>query len=255
MDESLWGMVQACGMIEKSILYMLLACSVFLWSLLFLKLHDLYVAKKNIANFLLMFEGAENLEHLRTGALEAGDSPHRSVFLAALHVLDGKQVSLAVAAEAALKPGKTTREELLLLNMQHTSQAYFARLQWGLGFMATLGSTSPFIGLFGTVWGIMTTFHDLGFAKSPSMAVVAPGISAALIATAAGLAVAIPAVIAYNWVMSQINRLQEQSAAFIERMDVLGRAQMGAGTPPARGEVRPAGLAAPRGAGLAAAGR
>jgi hypothetical protein len=90
--------------------------------------------------------------------------------------------------------------------------------------MATLGSTTPFIGLFGTVVGIMTTFQDLGMTKAPSMQVVAPGISGALVATAAGLAVAIPAVIACNSFNAEIEELREASNAFIEKMLALIRA-------------------------------
>ena len=86
-------------------------------------------------------------------------------------------------------------------------------------FLATTGNTAPFIGLFGTVWGIMNSFHGIGQKGSASLAVVAPGISEALIATAAGLAVAIPSVIAYNYFMQKIriidSELQSFSADFL----------------------------------------
>jgi biopolymer transport protein TolQ len=117
-----------------------------------------------------------------------------------------------------------TPDELLVVAMQQTARGEFQRLQYGLGFLATVGSTSPFIGLFGTVWGIMNTFRDLGNAKSASLAVVAPGISSALIATAAGLAVAIPAVMAYNWFLAQLDGMQERTDSFIDRVTALVRA-------------------------------
>ena len=81
-------------------------------------------------------------------------------------------------------------------------------------FLATAGNTAPFIGLFGTVWGIMNTFRDIGLSQSASLAVVAPGISEALIATAAGLAVAIPAVIAYNYFITRIRVLDSELQGF-----------------------------------------
>jgi len=81
-------------------------------------------------------------------------------------------------------------------------------------FLATCGNTAPFIGLFGTVWGIMTSFHDIGQKKSASLAVVAPGISEALVVTAIGLAVAIPAVIAYNYFMQKINIIESELQSF-----------------------------------------
>ncbi len=83
-----------------------------------------------------------------------------------------------------------------------------------LSFLATTGSAAPFIGLFGTVWGIMTSFHDIGMRGSASLAVVAPGISEALVATAAGLAVAIPAVIAYNYFANQLGDIETEMQNF-----------------------------------------
>ena len=81
-------------------------------------------------------------------------------------------------------------------------------------FLATTGNTAPFIGLFGTVWGIMNSFHGIGLRGSASLAVVAPGISEALVATAAGLAVAIPAVIAFNYFMQKIKILESELNSF-----------------------------------------
>ena len=89
----------------------------------------------------------------------------------------------------------------------------------GLDILASIASSTPFIGLFGTVLGIMSTFQALGSAKSASLNVVAPGIAAALIATAAGLAVAIPAVFLYNWLMARMDEQQEQAEMFAERLE------------------------------------
>ena len=88
------------------------------------------------------------------------------------------------------------------------------RLGRSLPFLATTGSATPFIGLFGTVWGIMTSFHDIGMRGSASLAVVAPGISEALVATAAGLAVAIPAVIFYNFYSNKLGEFESDIEYF-----------------------------------------
>jgi biopolymer transport protein TolQ len=88
------------------------------------------------------------------------------------------------------------------------------RMSRWLPFLATTGSATPFIGLFGTVWGIMTSFHDIGMRGSASLAVVAPGISEALVATAAGLAVAIPAVIFYNFYSNKVVRVEAEIEHF-----------------------------------------
>jgi biopolymer transport protein TolQ len=105
--------------------------------------------------------------------------------------------------------------------MQHSAQEEFSRMFNGLDILASIGSSSPFIGLLGTVWGIMTTFQALSGAKSASLQVVAPGISSALIATAMGLFVAIPAVVAYNWIMARMDDLREKTGAFTEKSFLL----------------------------------
>jgi biopolymer transport protein TolQ len=98
------------------------------------------------------------------------------------------------------------------LNRARDSES--TKLERTLGFLATTGSASPFIGLFGTVWGIMNTFRDIGTRGSANLAVVAPGISEALIATAAGLAAAIPAVIFYNYYLSRVRTMTQEMDSF-----------------------------------------
>jgi biopolymer transport protein TolQ len=95
------------------------------------------------------------------------------------------------------------------------------RLEVHLPFLATVGSTSPYVGLFGTVWGIMQAFHALGNVKQATLALVAPGISEALVATAIGLFAAIPAVIAYNRYSNQVERLNNRYEEFMEEFSTL----------------------------------
>jgi biopolymer transport protein TolQ len=99
-------------------------------------------------------------------------------------------------------------------SMSNTCNTEMTRLESSLGFLATTGSASPFIGLFGTVWGIMETFQSIGTRGSATLAVVAPGISEALIATAAGLAAAIPAVIFYNYFLNQSKTMVQEMENF-----------------------------------------
>ncbi|MEI6758562.1 MAG: protein TolQ [Chlorobium sp.] len=98
--------------------------------------------------------------------------------------------------------------------VKREANAESKRLTSLVSFLATVGNTAPFIGLFGTVWGIMTSFHNIGLTQSASLAAVAPGISEALIATAAGLAAAIPAVIAYNYFTQQIGIIERDIEEF-----------------------------------------
>jgi biopolymer transport protein ExbB/TolQ len=102
--------------------------------------------------------------------------------------------------------------------MSHAQRTAFSKLHRGMDILASIASATPFIGLFGTVLGIMSTFQVLGSAQSASLNVVAPGSAAALIATAAGLAVAIPAVFSFNWIMARIDEQQEQAEMFAERL-------------------------------------
>jgi biopolymer transport protein TolQ len=228
-QESLWSLVSrtvsGSGSIEQAVFYLLAAFSLASWLIILMKLIALQSARKNSATFQTLFGSADNFGTVLAGEHTVGPSPQLSIFKAAVHAMETRGAPHAGhastdARKISLKP-ENAPGEMVLLAMQHTSKAEFMRLQSGLGFLATIGSTSPFIGLFGTVWGIMDTFRELGNAKSASLAVVAPGISSALIATAAGLAVAIPAVMAYNWFLGQFDTLEESATCFIERMQVL----------------------------------
>jgi biopolymer transport protein TolQ len=238
MDEGLWSMVTAAGGMEKAILVLLAFASVALWSMVFLKVPELYAAKKRSAKFLALFR-----EHDSFGDIAQLDRPDTDcvqlhIFKAAQAALAGKSTPPPPGmkndpANFRIKPENST-EELVLLSMQHTAAGYFQHMSRGLTTMATIGSTTPFIGLFGTVVGIMTTFKDLGATKNPNMQVVAPGISGALVATAAGLAVAIPAVIACNSFLGEIDALREGANAFIEQVMAIIRANQQAAAQPAR---------------------
>jgi len=103
-------------------------------------------------------------------------------------------------------------------SLQQAVTAERGRLERGVHFLATTGSSAPFIGLFGTVWGIMESFRQIGVMKSASLAVVAPGIAEALIATAAGLAAAIPAVIFYNYFLGRINTIAAEMDNFASEL-------------------------------------
>jgi biopolymer transport protein TolQ len=233
MDESLWTLVSntvnGSGSIEKSVFYLLACFSLVSWVLVFMKLYDVIQSRRNSQRFLELFDGADRFGAVMTAGHTVGNSPLMAIFKAGMATLENRRPSGASAVvsdprQIALNTDSNP-EGMLVLNMQHASLVEFGRLQKGLGFLATIGSTAPFIGLFGTVWGIMHTFRDLSSMKSGvTIAVVAPGIAASLIATAAGLAVAIPAVMAYNWFLASIDDLQDQAETFMDRMLALVRA-------------------------------
>ncbi|HLX64409.1 MAG TPA: MotA/TolQ/ExbB proton channel family protein [Planctomycetota bacterium] len=228
-DETLWDMLSKTlnesGGVEKAVFYLLIGFSLVSWSIIFWKLFTFYEAKRNTKRFLSVFDGAESFGEAMAHGSGTGQSPVLAVFKGAMYALDNKGASNSVPADARgikINPG-ATREEVVTISMQHTARDYFSKMQYGLGFLATAGSATPFIGLFGTVWGILNTFRHIGIADKNSLASVGAGISSALIATAAGLAVAIPAVIAYNAFLAACDSMQEKTERFIERVMMLVR--------------------------------
>ncbi|HYG74897.1 MAG TPA: MotA/TolQ/ExbB proton channel family protein [Planctomycetota bacterium] len=226
MEENLWSLisrtVMQSGSIEQAVFFLLVGFSLISWTLVLWKICALYECRKNGQKFMTVFNGADSFGTVLTAEATVGASPLLSIFKSAVQAMENARPQAAPSDPRRISPkALSPTEETVLVSMQHTSKAEFSKLQTGLSFLATIGSTSPFIGLFGTVWGIMDTFRELGNAKSASIQVVAPGISSALIATAAGLAVAIPAVMAYNWFLGQIDDLEENADCFIERLAVL----------------------------------
>ena len=230
MEENLWSLVSRTvnqsGGIEKAIFFLLLGFSLISWCLMFVKFYDIHISRRNGNRFLELFDGADRFGSIMNTIHTVGPSPLANIFKAGMSALESRRASTAVTSDPrqiSVNP-ESSPDDIVAMSMQHTAASEFGRLQKGLGFLATIGSTSPFIGLFGTVWGIMHTFRDLSNMKSASIAVVAPGISASLIATAAGLAVAIPAVMAYNFLVAQIEGLEDQGDTFIERVSAIVRA-------------------------------
>jgi len=254
MDQNLWTLVSKTvsesGSIEQAVFFLLVALSLVSWCIMLMKLLDFHQAKSNGGKFSDLFESADNFGAVMTGAHTVGPSPQLEIFKAAMHSLETRRVSNAPASirdarQIQLRPD-TTPEDMLMLDMQNAAQFDFERLRRGLPFLATIGSTSPFIGLFGTVWGIMDTFRALNTATSVTVSMVAPGISSALIATAAGLAVAIPAVMAYNYFLTRINRMQDHADSFVQRMRVLvGASQILSHAPSSTNAPAPAAVHVP----------
>ena len=220
MSQTIVNSLQQATGLELAVLALLVIFSVISWAVILLKWIAVRRLQAGNDRFLDLFNRAEH-----TGVvLESGAAiPGAVMFTAFKQGLDTLKVVKNTGAAPASPDGfiplntPVNLREKVQQSMVHAAQAEFARLRAGTDFLASIGSSSPFIGLFGTVWGIMGTFQMLGNAKSASLNVVAPGIASALIATAAGLAVAIPAVMGYNWIMARIDDEQERVTAFTER--------------------------------------
>lgn len=211
--ESYWSLFwQESGFVGKFVLGILILFSFFSWAIIFFKfVHFKKISKAN-KNFYKLFKKSEKLFELKDIAKKYPDSNFSHIFLSIYHEIE-KQFYSNPDKE------KTLNWEIIEKTSKKASIFLVRNLRKGLPFLATTASSTPFIGLFGTVWGIMTAFHKIGIAQSANLAVVAPGISEALINTAAGLAVAIPALIFYNLFTSKIKYFEEEQEEFI--MEVL----------------------------------
>lgn len=189
MELTVIDLIKQTGIVVKAVLLILIFFSVFSWAIIFYKLKVFKKMKLENEKFFDVFLNSNGAKDLFTSAKKFELSPLASLYKNVYVDVYGKETS---NLEAIVK--RASSEEA-------------NRVESYLSFLATTGSTTPFIGLFGTVWGIMDAFRAIGVKGTASIATVAPGIAEALIATAAGLFAAIPAVIFYNYFISQANKL------------------------------------------------
>ena len=186
--------------VVQGVLLILVFFSVFSWAVIFFKRKTLNSADSQSKKFLKIFQESKNLTEVNRAAKKYRASP-----LAVLFRSGYKEI----AYHHQSNEGKISPEKFESVNraLIKTSNQEISRLEKRMSFLATTGSVTPFIGLFGTVWGIMDAFQRIGIVRSAGLDTVAPGIAEALIATAAGLLAAIPAVIAYNHFLHRIKDL------------------------------------------------
>lgn len=189
------------GPVVLAVLWLLIGCSASAWGITFYKLGQIRRARKQSERFVEVFWDSNSLSNINTASLEFKQSPVAQVFRAGYQELvrltRGKRGDRGERGddESETELGGSANVERA---MRRATNQEVTKLERALTFLATIASTAPFIGLFGTVWGIMNAFRGLSTAQSSSIQAVAPGISEALIATAVGLAAAIPAVVAFN---------------------------------------------------------
>lgn len=193
------------GWIAKGVLLILLAFSLVSWSIMIDRLISYRKLKKRATDFYEVLRNSNQVTEMLTTAKHAKDSPLREMFMETyreLHDQVRDQLSSASATQPAGAPAEVRPQVKHTANLERTLQRVMRdqtiMLEGGLAFLATTAAATPFIGLFGTVWGIMEAFGSIGQSGSATLASVAPGISEALITTAGGLFAAIPALIGYN---------------------------------------------------------
>ena len=204
MDVSFWGLVLQADTIVKIVMLILLIASIWSWSIIIEKTKRFFLLKKQAEAFENTFWSGESLEKLYKEEETNPQGPLATVFSNSNSLSNEKiQAGLQERIHQVMNVAVTRELE---------------NIEKNIGFLATVGSTAPFIGLFGTVWGIMNSFQSIALSKDTSLAVVAPGIAEALLATALGLVAAIPAVIAYNKLSNNLNtyalRLQNFASEF-----------------------------------------
>ncbi len=230
-DLSIIQMIIDAGPMVKFVMLMLLVFSLVSWTIIIMKHLSYRKALAEAAFFLDTFWKSKNLADAYKTAKEIPNCPEASIFMLGFNELQklGRSRGGAKQATEDTLEMQLASMDNLKRSLRKAESKQMARLGRYLSFLATTGSATPFIGLFGTVWGIMTSFQDIGRRGSASLAVVAPGISEALVATAAGLAVAIPAVIFYNYYSNKLadleNNMQGFSADFLNLVerDLLSR--------------------------------
>lgn len=213
---SILGMIVDAGAIVQFVLLLLLLFSIASWAIIFLKYREIGKVKKENDQFLDLFMKKNKLSDLIAEARNFKYSTVAEVFRVGYAEL--AKATKAVKPSGADEAFSPQAEEGMMVFLERSlgraCSAEASKMEKALGFLATTGNSCPFIGLFGTVWGIMDTFKSIGARGSATLAVVAPGISEALIATAAGLAAAIPAVIFYNYFLTRIRGINLETDNF-----------------------------------------
>ena len=217
-------MIMNAGLIVKFVLLILFFFSIISWTIIFMKWRLLRRAREETTFFLELFWESTELGKLYDECDDLIFSPVTHLFRSGY--LELKKMSKIQAhpeskdKDLAMQPMFDNVERTL----KRTTIDQSNRLEKALSFLATTGNTTPFIGLFGTVWGIMESFRGIGLKGSASLAVVAPGISEALIATAAGLGAAIPAVVAFNHFNQKVLMLKAEMETFTsDFLSLVGR--------------------------------
>ena len=197
------ALVVEAGPVSWLVLSTLLFFSLVSWAIILNKSRRLRQAERDSAAFLNHFRSAKRFADLVTWARKNPDSPLARLFNAGYQEV---RYQSRQEDEESMRL-QVSNMEAVARSLLRASSTETAALEHRMIFLATTGSATPFIGLFGTVWGIMSAFQDIALTQAANISVVAPGVSEALIATAAGLGAAIPAVIAYNAFLAQIRRI------------------------------------------------
>ena len=212
--------ITSSGPVVRGVLYLLILFSIISWAIIFYKFRQLRRARRESERFTVVFWETKNLSSIHTVSLEMRDSSTAQIFRAGYQELmrisrGRKQSQVQVEEQDSFGEIEEGGLENVERAMRRAGREQLTRLERGLTFLATTASTAPFIGLFGTVWGIMNAFLGLSSTTTTTIQAVAPGIAEALIATAIGLVAAIPSVVAYNYFNDQVRVVSSEMENFL----------------------------------------
>lgn len=220
IDLSIVGLILQADLVVKLVMLLLVLASIWSWAIIFEKWIMLKSVKYKTRGFEKTFWSGQSLENLYERIKGRETHPIALIFASAMSEWQNRNLR-DVTQNHSLKAGI---KERIYQAMQVSTSRALDNLEKNLSFLATVGSASPFIGLFGTVWGIMVSFQSIAISKNTTLAVVAPGIAEALLATAFGLVAAIPAVIFYNKFANEVNRLTNSLNDFTNELgSIIGK--------------------------------
>lgn len=217
---SMFSLFTQASWVVKSIIILLIGCSFWSWTVMFAKFAMLSKLKKNADRFENAFWDCGSIDVFFERVNAKSKDPFVSIFITGMK--EWKRAKEKIKTEI----GGISLGDRVVRVMEVTIGREIDYLEQHLGFLATVGSTAPFVGLFGTVWGIMNSFEAIGISQNTNLAAVAPGIAEALFTTALGLIVTIPAVVAYNKIANEINRYRTRLEAFVDEFSTIISRQM-----------------------------
>lgn len=226
LDFSLIALFFHADFLGKAVMIMLILASFWCWAIIFEKWVKFRSVKAKADRFEQEFWSSEALDRFHEKIKNRANHPMAMLFTAAMD--EWFRSRIRDIGQTNLSTRLSVRERIVQI-MQVTRNREVEKLESGLGFLATVGSSAPFIGLFGTVWGIMRSFQSIALSKNTSLAVVAPGIAEALLATAIGLFAAIPAVIAFNKFSRELDKLDRRMEDFSTEFNTLLSRQIDGG--------------------------
>jgi biopolymer transport protein TolQ len=203
-DFSLMSLFFRADIVVKSVIIILIVCSIYSWAVIIEKFRLFKKINKSSEKFEEKFWNSKSAETFYNSLPEKVDDPMTVVFQDAMESL-------------LKKKSKNNLSEKMTTFLEVGIEKQISKIDKGFTFLATVGSTAPFIGLFGTVWGIMNSFQSIAISRNTSLAIVAPGIAEALFATALGLLAAIPAVVAYNKFNTDSKKYSQKLENFSKR--------------------------------------